>query len=128
MAIKIETPGDLVSRKDGVTARLHWDPGFGARWSARYQLAQTLLDQEVLRRTEPYVPLDSGLLKDSRLLASAIGEGLLVYATPYAAAQYYKTADTRTYDPLRGGHWFERMKADNREALAAFVRKAVGGR
>ena len=108
-----------------VSLTLHWNPSMGANWAARFNRAQTMLDQEVLRRTDPYVPLDSGLLKDSALLASSIGEGLLVYSTPYAAAQYYNTATTRTYDTQRGGKWFERMKADNADALVAFVRRAM---
>lgn len=126
MAIQIKTPADRSVSRNGVTASIQWSSGFGPAWSARFQRVQTMFDQEVLRRTEPYVPLDSGVLKDSPLLASAIGQGLLVWSTPYAAAQYYNTAGSRSYDPLRGGHWAERMKADNLASLEAFVRKAVG--
>lgn len=126
MALTIKTPSDRTVSRDGVTATVHWNPGMGAAWSARFQLAQAMLDEEILRRTEPYVPLDSGVLKSSAALASDIGGGELVWATPYAAAQYYNTAQTRAYDPLRGGMWVERMKADNMAALEAFARRAMG--
>ncbi|MGM9594169.1 MAG: minor capsid protein [Candidatus Onthomonas sp.] len=126
MALTIKTPNDRTVSRDGVTATVHWDPGMGAAWTARFQAAQAMLDEEILRRTDPYVPLDSGVLKSSAALASDIGGGELVWATPYAAAQYYNTAQTRAYDPLRGGMWFERMKADNMAALEAFARGAVG--
>lgn len=126
MALTIKTPGDRTVSRDGVTASVHWNPGFGSAWSARFQAAQAMLDEEILRRTEPYVPVDSGVLKSSAPLASDIGGGELVWATPYAAAQYYNTAQTRAYDPLRGGMWFERMKADNLASLEAFARRAVG--
>lgn len=126
MALTIKTPSDRTVSRDGVTATVHWDPGMGAAWTARFQVAQAMLDEEILRRTEPYVPVDSGVLKSSAALASDIGGGELVWATPYAAAQYYNTAQTRAYDPLRGGMWFERMKADNMAALEAFARRAMG--
>ena len=125
MPFHMKTPPDQMVGGRDVSLTLHWNPSMGANWAARFNRAQTMLDQEVLRRTDPYVPLDSGLLKDSALLASSIGEGLLVYSTPYAAAQYYNTATTRTYDPQRGGKWFERMKADNADALVAFVRRVM---
>lgn len=36
-----------------------------------------------------YVPMDTGVLRASGQLASQFRAGLLVWATPYAAAQYY---------------------------------------
>ena len=126
MALTIKTPSDRTVSRDGVTATVHWDPDMGAAWTARFQAAQAMLDEEILRRTEPYVPVDSGVLKSSAALASDIGSGELVWATPYAAAQYYNTAQTRAYDPLRGGMWFERMKADNLASLEAFARREMG--
>ena len=82
MPFHMKTPPDQMVGGRDVSLTLHWNPSMGANWAARFNRAQTMLDQEVLRRTDPYVPLDSGLLKDSALLASSIGEGLLVYSTP----------------------------------------------
>lgn len=129
----IETPrGQIVQReytkgknKGKVYLRLEWNPGFDENWSNALQSAQARFDEEIIRVTEPYVPMDTGMLRRSAMLASDIGSGEIVYATPYAAAQYYKTANTRSYSPKAGGHWGDRMKADNLPYLENFARGMV---
>lgn len=127
--LKITTPRGAVKQVRNstgeVSCKIEWAPGFGRDWAQRLTGAQAMFDQEVLRRTDPYVPLDTGMLKNTALLASDIGGGELVWSTPYAAAQYYNTASSRPYDALRGGHWAERMKADHLPQLQDFARKAV---
>ena len=112
--------------KGKVYLRIEWSPGFGPEWTNRFQSVQAMFDNEVLRLTDPYVPMDTGMLKNTAKLASEIGSGELVWATPYAAAQYYRpgAAGSNT-GALRGPYWGDRMKADNMAHLAAFVRRAV---
>ena len=125
--IKIHTPRGEKRSQGGTTVQVEWGNQFGAEWTARFQRAQTILDNEILRMTAPYVPHDTGILEGSAITASNIGGGELVWATPYAAPQYYNTADSRGYDHLRGGHWAERSKADNMAHFETVARKAVSG-
>lgn len=129
--LKIETPrGALVTKtgKNGkVTARLTWNPGFGPQRSRKFQDAQSFIDSEVLRLDSPYVPFQTGMLDRSGMLGTDIGSGEVCYVAPYAAAQYYGTADSRGYDAHRGGHWFERMKVDHRDAILRGAAKMAGG-
>lgn len=121
----IKTPRGAVLQGKNGTIELEWNKDFAPKWTNKFQKAQAMFDEEVLRLTEPYVPYDTHALARSALIASDIGGGRLVWATPYAAAQYYKTADSRPYSPIAGGHWGERMKSDNLAHLADFARKAV---
>ena len=121
----ISTPRGTVVQNRNNKIELNWNTNFSSEWTNTFQKAQAMFDEEVLRITEPYVPFDTHSLARSALIASDIGGGELVWATPYATAQYYDTADTRPYSPLAGGHWGERMKADHLAHLAVFARKAV---
>lgn len=121
----IRTPGTVTVRQNGVTMEIEWEPDFGRRWNEQYEKAQFLFDEEVLRMVTPYVPVDTTMLRDSAIVASDIGGGLLEWATNYATKQYYDTADSRIYAPLAGGHWGERCKADNLVYFESFARKVV---
>ena len=122
----IRTPGTVTVRQNGVTMEIAWEPDFGRGWNERYEKGQFRYDEEVLRMVTPYVPVDTTMLRDSAIVASDIGGGLLEWATPYAAKQYYDTADSRGYAPLAGGHWGGRGKADNLAHFESFARKGVG--
>ena len=63
------------------------------------------------------VPLRTGTLERSGTLGTLIGSGEVKYIAPYARRQYYNTATTRSYDPRRGGKWFERMKTANKDRI-----------
>lgn len=103
--------------------------------------AQKFLDEEVLKTSEPYVPMDTGALKKSGINGTVIGSGKLVYNSPYARYQYYgklmvgKAPKTLTNIPLqyhsgdsrRGAFWFERAKADHLESWIRKTAQAVGG-
>lgn len=45
---------------------------------------QKFIDSEVIRLCDPKVPFRTGVLKHSPMIASVIGHGLVIYATPYA--------------------------------------------
>lgn len=127
--LKIKGPrGTLtqIQTKNGkVKVRLEWDPSYAPAMTSALQQVQAELDQEIIRLVSPYVPFQTGTLEKSAQIATDIGSGEVVHATPYAAYQYYRTRDTRDYDPQRGGHWGDRMKADKLPQIENFVRKRV---
>lgn len=127
MSGSIQTPRGTIIQTGNTSCRLTWNPGFGPRTSARYSRAQMFLDSEVLRLSTPYIPIKTSMLIKSGILGTVVGSGTVQWISPYAKSQYYNTTDTRSYDPKRGGHWFERMKADHGKALIAKTRIIAGG-
>ena len=127
--LRIDGPRGTVTQiktKNGkIKAVLEWDPNYASHMSNALQQVQAELDQEVLRLMAPYVPFRTGVLEKSAQIATDLGSGDIVHATPYAGVQYYETSDTREYDPRRGGHWGDRMKADKLPQIENFVRKRV---
>ena len=119
---------------------------------------QKVVDNAVLRYCAPKVPFDTGYLIRSAIQASAIGQGLIVYATPYARYLYYgeiygpnfpifeggelagfrspkgkkkhPTGRKLTYQgaPERGAFWFERMLPEHRDDIVQEAAAAAGGR
>lgn len=127
MSNSIKTPRGTIIQTGGASCQLTWNPGFGPQVSARYSRAQMFLDSEVLRLSSAYVPLRTSMLQKSGILGTVIGSGTVQWIAPYSKKQYYDTADTRFYDAIRGGHWFERMKADHGKALIAKTKEIAGG-
>lgn len=117
---------------------------------------QKVVDSKVLRYCDPKVPFATGALKNSAITASAVGDGLLVYATPYARYLYYgevygpnipimeggvlvgfrsppvkhPTGRELTYNgaPERGAFWFKRAMAEHRADVVRAAAAAAGGR
>lgn len=119
---------------------------------------QKFIDSEVIRLCDPKVPFATGVLKHSAIIASVIGQGMVVYATPYARYLYYgqvygpnipryeagelagfwsppgkkkhPTGRKLTYNgaPERGAFWFERMKAESGEDIIRGGAALAGGR
>lgn len=82
---------------------------------------QQYIDRAVMDFCEPYVPFDTGALKESPRTCSPPGEGRVVYGVPYARRQYF---ENKGDGGLRGARWFDRMKADRLGEIvegAAFV-------
>ena len=92
---------------------------------------QAFLDNEVIRLTEPYVPFDTGVLKTSPLIGTVLGEGKVVYNTPYARRQYYENRGFGTDGKKRGGLrnrlWFEVMKNNHKEAIVRSLQMIIDG-
>lgn len=91
---------------------------------------------EVARLSDPYVPMQQGMLKNQRTIASDGSQ--LVYNQPYAHYQYYGkvmagrapkkyTGDDLTYNgaPMRGARWTERMLIDKRAELENNIEKFI---
>ena len=113
---------------DGVSMELSWRPDFGAEKTAALQKAQFALAQEAARFIDPYVPFDTGTMKNTVNQASDFKNGLLVYNTPYARPQYYLHEQGKGLhgeNGLRGSYWGQRALANYGEYLAVFAAKAV---
>lgn len=109
-------------------AEIYWKPGMGPTWGGRFTKAQYFVDSECLRGCEPYIPLRTGMLIDTGLLATELGSGVLRWIAPYAHRQYYsKRKPGSLTGPLRGPFWFKRWKAVGWSAVVAGARKIAGG-
>jgi hypothetical protein len=75
--------------------------------------AQHVLDQQVLKDDNYFIPFDTGELMRSSLRASKIGQGLIVWDTPYARRLYYNPQYNFSKDknPNARGLWHEEAKA-----------------
>ncbi len=138
--MKIETPkGTIIKTKNG-KAKLTWNPNFSDKWQGRYTDAQKFVDSEVLRLSDPYIPMQSGMLKKSGILGTTIGTGEVVWNAPYARYLYYGkvmvgrapkkvTSAKLTYHgaPMRGAFWFERMKKDKGKQILDKAALIAGG-
>jgi hypothetical protein len=89
---------------------------------------QKFIDSEVLRVTDPYVPMDTGTLKSSGIRNTTIGEGKVIYRTPYARKLYYNPQFNYQGAPMRGGKWFERMKIDHKDSILKGASQIAGAR
>lgn len=128
MADEIKTPRGLVFVNDSGKAELVWNTEFAPRWNRRYTRAQKFVDSEVLRLSEPFIPLRTGTLIKSGILGTDIGSGEVKWIAPYAKAQYYSPRKPGSETgPLRGPHWFERMKALYGKQIIAGAKRLVGG-
>lgn len=86
---------------------------------------QKFVDSEVIRRCDPYTPMDTGYLKGSApKIGTKIGSGEVIYNAPYAKRQYY----TNKGSGMRGGKWFERMKIDHKDDILKGARAIAGGK
>lgn len=148
MPIKYDARLDLDGLQDALEAR-------GLKPGGK---VQKFIDSEVIRLCDPKVPFATGVLKHSAITASVIGQGMVVYATPYARYLYYgqvygpnipryeagelagfwsppgkkkhPTGRKLTYNgaPERGAFWFERMKAERGDDIIRGAAALAGGR
>lgn len=129
---RITTPQNTSKRyknkRAEVTINMEWNPRMGAKYSHKFNKAQAFVDSEVLRLCDPYIPFDSGVLKGSGVISTVIGNGEVIWNTPYAKYQYYgklmltedgrayaKFGETKTvtetdleYRNGKSSHWFDR--------------------
>lgn len=124
---KIETPrGTIIVGPNG-KAELKWSTTFRQKWQRRYSESQKFVDSEVLRLSEPYIPLRTGMLIKSGILGTDIGSGTVKWIAPYARAQYYRARKPGTQTgALRGPYWFQRMKASHGRKLVERARRIAG--
>jgi hypothetical protein len=124
----IQTPRGFVTTNRQGKASLEWNTNFQPKWQGNYSRAQKFVDSEVLRLSEPYTPLRTGILVMSGILGTDVGSGTVQWIAPYARAQYYgKRKPGSETGPLRGPHWFERMKQVSGRTMIAGARRIAGG-
>ena len=82
------------------------------------------VSNELLKKCDPYVPFDTGMLRDSGVSHSVPKQGRLVWKTPYANQQwrYGKSKG------LRGKKWALRAWADNKKMILKSARKIANGK
>lgn len=117
-----------VKHKNGTFGvKLIWNQPQLQKRSGSFITAQQFVDSKILRLSDPYTPMLTGLLIKSSQLHTVIGSGLVVWRTPYARRQYYlKSGIGRETGPLRGPYWFHRMKADKGKRIIAGAKKIAG--
>lgn len=89
---------------------------------------QKYIDNEVIRRCDRRVPVQSHTLQKSAKLHSKIGSGEVLYVTPYAARQYYNNDGSAQMESLRKGLWFELMKNAEKKEILEGAQRIAGER
>jgi hypothetical protein len=147
--IRIETPRGALYHDKNMKAVLEWNTAeFVPRWTRKFSAVQEYVDGIVLDLSEPFVPLDTSMLKRSGDLGTVIGSGMVRWIAPYARFQYYGkvmigehsrsawakrgerkvvTEKKLTYHGggERGSFWFERMKAAHKPQIIEGARRVM---
>lgn len=119
--VKIDiNPGDILQ-----------EVGLGESGDTRVFLAN-----QVARLSDPYVPMQSGTLKNQRIVAK--NGKKITYPGPYAHYQYtglvmagrapkHYTGEDLTYQdsPMRGSYWDQRMLSDRKDDLVQATEKHI---
>lgn len=105
-----------------------FDPNFARNAEKNFEICQKYIDREVLRLSDPYVPMQTGMLKKSGISGTAVGSGVIEYTAPYGRKQYYENAGMgkegmNNGGGMRGKLWFERMKADHKDEILEGLKK-----
>lgn len=78
----------------------------------RLNKVQAMLDMQVLKDSNYFCPMDTGMLKNSGILATVPGSGKVIWNTPYAHKQYYECPNkSHQENPNACMKWFEAAKA-----------------
>lgn len=124
----IETPRGVIFTGPNGRAELKFNPRFQPKWTRRYSRAQKFVDSEVLRYSEPFIPLRTGTLIKTGILGTDVGSGFVKWIAPYSKDQYYfgRRPGASKTGPLRGNHWFERMKQVRGQTIIAGAKRLAG--
>lgn len=97
------------------------------RFDGYYQKAQKWLDNEVLKDSDEYVPMDTGNLRNSGISGTKVGSGEVVYNAPYAKKMYYGKHYNFSKDkhPKACAQWFEKAKATKKDAWVKGANKII---
>lgn len=111
-------------------AKVEMYSGLGRRISAAEKFGQYTLDNAVIKDSNYYAPEDEQYLQKSALASSDIGNGRIVWNTPYARRLYYNPQYNFSKDknPNAGGLWFERAKSNKRDSWLRQTDRAVKSR
>ena len=124
----ILTPRGSLSVSKAGRAELSWNVTFRPKWWKRYSNAQMFVDREIIRLSEPFTPMRTGVMIASATLGTEIGSGLVKWIAVYSRWQYYSPRPVGSETgPLRGPFWFERMKANYGRRIIAAAKRIAGG-
>ncbi|WP_079708088.1 minor capsid protein [Paraliobacillus ryukyuensis] len=78
-------------------------------------MSQVFLDNEVLKDSNYYIPMDTGNARDSGIIHSKIGSGQIQWVAPYIKPIYYDSNMNFSTDrnPNATNLWYEYAKAQN---------------
>ena len=85
---------------------------------------QMYVDSEILRRSDPLVPFQTGSLKRSGITGTRIGTGMVKYTAPYAKRQYFAGKSSGQ----RGRKWVKRMWLSQGKQIVKSANKILNGR
>ena len=68
----------------------HWNPHFKRKRKAGLQRAQRAIDSSVLRFSEPFLPFQSGALRNSGITGTVVGSGRVQWTAQLAKMFYDK--------------------------------------
>ena len=134
----------------------HWNPHFKRKRKAGLQRAQRAIDSSVLRFSEPFLPFQSGALRNSGITGTVVGSGRVQWTAPYAHYLYegrvmgpnvplheggqlvgfFSPKAPKKYTgkklqfhgaPKRGARWFDRMKRVHTADIVAEANRAYRG-
>lgn len=95
------------------TVKIDWSEDIADKAIAAVEKAQVVLDEQVLKDSNYFIPKDTGNIEDSSIINSKIGEGELVWSTEYARKIYFGVDMKFQTDqnPNARALWFEEAKA-----------------
>lgn len=78
----------------------------------RIRRSQFMLDNQIAKDSNTFIPMDEHYLEKSVFTASKFGQGRLIWNTPYARRLYYNPQYNFSKDlnPKAQGLWFEAAK------------------
>lgn len=84
-----------------------------AKLNAKVKRAQLKLDTQVVADSNYFAPNKTGTLQKSAIVNTVIGNGLVLWHTPYANRQYYGESfdHSKQKNPNACAKWFEAAKA-----------------
>ena len=89
--------------------------------------AQQFVDDEVIRRMEPYMPRQTGEMIESMVTATEVGSGEVIVDTPYARKRSISARIREDAGYVRGPRFFERFKADCADDILRGAAEISGG-
>ena len=102
----------------------------------RLHEAQKYIDEQMLKAmNNKYIPMRSGILRQTGTQATIIGSGKIVYTAPYARRQYYglrKNGQPFNYSkhkhPFATRLWFEAAKKEKSAAILQGAADIINGK
>lgn len=127
MSKRIKVPkGWSVRKKNNISdyrVRFDFNVKLSSKLNNRMTLAQRYVDNEVLRLSEPYIPRLTGELINSGYKNTVIGNGKVVWNTPYARKRYFVRGKNQS--GMRGPQWVRRMMNDRGDEILQGLKKII---